>query len=435
MHENRSFDAAEAAMLAEIAPMDGEMMPLRWCFFKYLSADLLAAGPLPPFSLVILDGYAVAGRDLAQANPYKPVKLEVIETVTSGQQQSKKLYDGACSYVESGAQVPRGADSVVDAADVKRTLDSAEFTAPVKPGAGVQMQGSVVRQGDLVMRKGDYLTPARVGILAALGHAEAAVCRPPVIGIISTGNELTSFDTQKPKAWQIRDANTQMLAAKLTEMRLPNMVLGVVPDSSNALVEEIMQVIHQVDGLIVTGGKVKGRRQFLEETVQSSGKLVVSGVDMAPGGSFSFGLFEGKPVFALPGSPADALLAFDLLVKPAVQKMTGARDYKQLPRQGILSSPLEVECKCDSFIWSRFEMGGDSTFHVTPLTGGLGATLADTVRSSCVIRLAPGEHKMRAGDPVRFIATSPDRLLTPPMYVPGAAESASENASENASNH
>lgn len=423
MSLNHSFDAAEAAVLAKISALGGEMMPLRWCFFKYLSADLYATGPLPPFSLVTVDGFAVSSRELAQANPYKPVKLEIIETVTSGQQQSKKLLEGTCCYVESGAQTPRGADSVVEAGLVKRTLEFAEFTDSVKPGEGVQIEGSVVKQGDLVMRKGDYLTPARVGILAALGNSEAAVCRPPVIGIISTGNELVEYDNQKPKPGQLRDCNTQMLAAKLTEMRLPNMVLGVVPDSRNALVEEIMQVIHQVDGLIVTGGKVKGRRQFLEETVQTSGEFIVSGVDMTPGGSFSFGLFEGKPVFALPGSPADALLTFDLLVKPAIQKMMGARDFKQLPRQGILSAPLEMECSCDSFIWARFEMGGDSTFHVTPLTGGVKSTIADTIRASCAIRLTAGVHKMSPGDPVSFIATSPDRLLTPPMYVPGAENS------------
>ncbi len=428
MPQNHSFDSAEAAVLAKIMPLGGEMMPLRWCFFKYLSADLYAAGPLPPFSLVTTDGFAVASRELEKASPEQPVKLEIIESVTAGQAQSKRLNDKSCSFVESGSPVPRGADAVVDESAAKRVLEFAEFASPVRKGTGVQMEGSVVRQGDLVMRKGDYLTPARVGILAALGNSEAAVCRPPVIGIISTGSELAAFDEQMPRPAQLRDSNTQMLAAKLAEMRLPNMVLGVVPDSRNALVEEIMQVVHQVDGLIVTGGKVKGRRQFLEETVQSSGELIISGVDMMPGGSFSFGLFQGKPLFALPGSPADALLTFDLLVKPAILKMMGARDYRQVSRQGVLSSPLSAECACDTFIWARFEMSGDSKFHVTPLTPGAGATLADTIRSSCVIRLQPGAHNMRAGDPVNFVATSPDRLLTPPLFAPGAKDSSSNGA-------
>ena len=422
MLEYGLFDQVEEEILARVHPMNGEEMPLRWCYFRYLSGDVRSGGSLPPFTLVINDGFAVIAHDLANARPESPVTLEVIESIISGQHSTKRITHGKCASVESGAQLPRGADAVFEFSKVTQRLESAVFTESITPGLGISEQDSVIRPGALVMRKGDYLTPARVGILSALGLEKTPIIRPPVIGIVSTGNELVPSDTEKLKAGQIRDANTHMLSAKLTEMRLPQMSLGVIPDSRNALVDEIGRVIRQVDGLIVTGGKVKGRKRFLEETVESYGELIISGVRMIPGGSFSFGIFEGKLVFALPGSPPDALLTFDILVKPAILKMMGARDYRQPLRSGVLSGSLNVNCDRDSFIWARFEVGDDRTFRVIPLSESSDVNLAETIRASCVIRLAPGRYRIMNGDQVSFIATSPDRLLTPPMFTPEAGE-------------
>jgi molybdopterin molybdotransferase len=418
MLENQPFDRVEDEMLSRVNPLEGEMMPLRWCYFRYLSEDLRSQGSLPPFSIVAYDGYAVISKDIERANPYQPVSLELIESVACGQQQSKRITSGKCVFVESGSHLPRGADSVVEASRVEEKLERAFFKDAVKSGAGFTEEESVIRPNDLVMRKGDYLTPARVGILSSLGHVSVTVVRPPVIGLISTGNELVPSDIDKMKPGQIRDANSHMLSAKLAELRLPQMSLGVVPDSRNALVSEISRVIRQVDGLIITGGKVKGRKKFLEETVGSSGELVINGVYMNPGGSFSFGLLDSKPIFALPGSPADALLTFDILVKSVIQKMMGARDYMQPVRNGVLEGTIELDCERDSFLWARFEIGDDRTFRIIPLSDSLNVNLADTIRASCIIKLSAGRHSMKHGDPISFIATSPDRLLTPPMFIP-----------------
>jgi len=419
MLENMPFDVVEDEILARVEPLEGELMPLKWCYFRYLSEDLHSSGALPPFSLVKVDGYAVSLKDIENASTERPIALDILETVSSGQHQSKKLLKGYCTFVESGAQLPRGADAVVEVSRIRKNGNKAIFDAPVRSGEGIIEKGSVIKPNDLVMRTGDYLTPARVGVLSAIGHTEVKVVRPPVIGIISTGNELVSSDTDKLKTGQIRDANTHILSAKLTEMRLPHMSLGVVPDSRNALVDVISRVIHQVDALIITGGKVKGKKKFLEETVESSGELVVNGVRMNPGGSFSFGFFKHKYIFALPGTPSDALLVFDILIEPVIQKMMGARYFRQPVRTGILAGSISLDCDRDSFLWARFEMSDTEKFHVTPLSESFDVNLAQAIRGSCVIRLAPGVHRMSTGDAVSFIATSPDRLFTPPMYAPG----------------
>ena len=44
---------------------------------------------------------------------------------------------------------------------------------------------------------------------------------------------------------------------------------------------------------------------------------------MPPGGPTAFGVVKNKPVFALAGFPVASLVAFDMLVRPALHKMQG----------------------------------------------------------------------------------------------------------------
>ena len=46
-------------------------------------------------------------------------------------------------------------------------------------------------------------------------------------------------------------------------------------------------------------------------------------VPMKPGKPVAFAILEGKPVFALPGNPAAAMISFEVFVRPALLKMMG----------------------------------------------------------------------------------------------------------------
>ncbi len=69
--------------------------------------------------------------------------------------------------------------------------------AKVAAGANVRPVGKDVTVGAVVLRRGDEVTPAAVGVLATLGIASVAVTAPPTVGVLSTGDELepSSGDT------------------------------------------------------------------------------------------------------------------------------------------------------------------------------------------------------------------------------------------------
>jgi len=51
--------------------------------------------------------------------------------------------------------------------------------------------GSDVAEGSTVLRKGQYIGPSEIGILATVGVMEVSCYRKPLVGVMSTGNEVS----------------------------------------------------------------------------------------------------------------------------------------------------------------------------------------------------------------------------------------------------
>ena len=66
--------------------------------------------------------------------------------------------------------------------------------------------------GEVILRKGQTIGAAEVGILATVGVMTVSCFRRPVIGILSTGSELVD-PSATPVDSQIRDSNKVTLLA------------------------------------------------------------------------------------------------------------------------------------------------------------------------------------------------------------------------------
>jgi molybdopterin molybdotransferase len=78
------------------------------------------------------------------------------------------------------------------------------------------------------------------------------------------------------------------------------------------------------DALITSAGVSAGDRDLVRDVLGELGvQQLFWRVDMKPGGPTAFGLYEGKPVFSLPGNPVSTMITFEELVRPALLKMMG----------------------------------------------------------------------------------------------------------------
>src|SRR5208282_5038922 len=97
-----------------------------------------------------------------------------------------------------------------------------------------------------VLPSGRRLSPRDAGVLAACGRTSVIVSKKPVIGIISTGNELVPV-TATPGPGQVRDANASMLAAYLREYGCTPKFYGIVPDEHEAFETVISRALPECD--------------------------------------------------------------------------------------------------------------------------------------------------------------------------------------------
>ncbi len=109
-----------------------------------------------------------------------------------------KLTKGTVAYITTGAKLPPGADAVVKVEDTAATSlqegEEGEKTVKIlvssTPGQWVRATGSDMAVGETILRRLTHLGPAEIGLLASVGRGVVEVYRKPIVGVMSTGDEL-----------------------------------------------------------------------------------------------------------------------------------------------------------------------------------------------------------------------------------------------------
>jgi gephyrin len=204
-----------------------------------LAEDVKASESVPAFRASIVDGYAIkipaSGRFSKGVYP-----VTIVSHAQPG--EVKSLGEGEIARITTGAPLPPGADAVVMVEDTvlkTQTDDGKEekeveiLTDEIQKGENVREVGSDVQEGDTIMRKGEGVTVVggEFGLLASVGTLEVSVYRRPVIGVLSTGDEIIPHDRPGPlKLGEVRDTNRPVLITAARSHRFEALDLGIASD-------------------------------------------------------------------------------------------------------------------------------------------------------------------------------------------------------------
>lgn len=301
----------------------GENVPLEAALGRRLYQDLLSKEFVPNFNRSTVDGFALISADAFGSSESIPAILTVVGKSAMGEHSQLTLRRGECASVPTGGELPAGADAMVM---LEHAEDYGDGTIgvikPVAPGANLIFKGDDLKPGQVIYQQGKKIDVADVGTLAALGFTQVTVYRAPVIGLISTGDELVK-PGEPISTGQIRDVNEPLLQAALEKCGAGAHAFGICKDDKPVIRERMLTALKTCDGLIVTGGTSVGIQDALPELVSELGTLLVHGVAAKPGKPTLVGAIDEKPVFGLPGNPAAAFFMFQVLVKPLLETMMG----------------------------------------------------------------------------------------------------------------
>ena len=271
---------------------------------------------------------------------------------------------GAVAYITTGAPVPPGADAVVmveHSAPVEGAGEregggprAVRITEPASAGLDIRAVGSDIAEGEVVLRAGDRLGAAEVGLLATLGVDRVQVHPRPKVAVLSTGDEVVE-PWETPGQGQIRDANRPMLMTALEEAGAEVLDLGIAGDSEAALGVALDRALDpSVDVLLTSGGVSMGDRDFVKGVLARHGEVHFGKVLMKPGKPLTFatipreaadGAGDVPPllVFGLPGNPVSSIVTFHLIVVPVLRKIGGWAE----PHLRRVHATLAMDIKMD----------------------------------------------------------------------------------------
>jgi molybdopterin molybdotransferase len=295
---------------------------------RVLAEDILAPHPLPEFPRSTMDGYAVQSANTYGASDSQPAFLKLVGEIPMGKDPQIALHKGESALIHTGGMIPDGADAVV-------ILEQSQFISPdlvqvyksVSPNENVIQAGEDVQTGDLVIPAGKTLRIPEIGGLMSFGITRVKVARKPLVGILSSGDEVIPVD-QQPLYGQVRDINAATMSALVQESGGEVRSYGIVPDDRKKLEERAHIAFNECDVVIITAGSSASGRDMTADIIQELGKpgVLTHGVNVRPGKPTILAVCDGKPVIGLPGNPISALVVARIFVKPVIERLLGKDD-------------------------------------------------------------------------------------------------------------
>ena len=394
------FDEARAIIghIAQAHRLPSERVALPRAHGRVLAQDLVASMPLPPFDNSAMDGYALRHADLHDAGV---TGLRLIGEQFAGRMLDLAVGAGECVRITTGAAIPSGADTVVIKEAVRIDEGRIFFNDALSPGAHVRRAGGDVREGDLVLSRGGILTPPRVAMAAALGHAQLEISQRPTVAVFTTGDELIEPGLAL-RPGEIYNSNRELLMGLLRADGLEPTAWPTLPDDPGRLCSMLRDAASSFDVVITCGAVSAGEKDHIPALIQQRGRVHFWKVLMKPGMPVLFGQIDRAQFLGLPGNPVSVLATYLTLGRSLLDGLQG-RVEPCASWHARMASGFDKRNPRREFLRGRLLPGADGTLQVSPNPADGSHRLAAAAQSDALIVLPEGERMFAAGDVVRVI--------------------------------
>lgn len=382
---------AQARLLALASPLPKTSMPLAETAGRWASADVMAMRTQPSADLSSMDGYAIRFADLP--GPWKTVGESA-----AGRSFASHLDAGEAVRIFTGAVMPDGADSVVVQEETRVDGPTLYLTGggPPRAGSSVRRRGLDFSEGDVLVRAGERLNPARIALVATGGHGSIPIRRRVRVAIAAIGDELVPPGETIGKG-QLPEGNSAMLAAMLADLPVDVICLGILPDRMDILTETFAHV--DADVLVTSGGASVGDHDLVRPALEAAGATIdFWRIAMRPGKPMMAGRLHDAVVLGLPGNPVSAFVTATLFLLPLVRALAGDATPLPATRHVPLGEALPANDHREDYL--RGELRNGTAFAPTVQDSSMLAILA---RSTCLIMRPPYAPAASIGDSAEIL--------------------------------
>ncbi len=378
---------------------DTQDVPIFEALNRVIAQDVISPIDVPPHDNSAMDGFAFNGAEL---QPGQTLPLKVVGTALAGKAWQGTVKAGECVKIMTGAIMPLGLDTVAPLELCEVLAEEVRIPANMlKAGDNRRLRGEDLNKDSPAVRKGTFVTPAAVGLLASLGLPTVKVMRRLKVAYFSTGDEILSLG-EAPREGAVYDSNRYTVFGMLQNLGCEMIDMGVVRDDPVLLEAAFSKAAKEADAVITSGGVSVGEADFTKAMMKKLGDVVFWKIAMRPGRPMAVGrLTQGNHsavLFGLPGNPVAVMVTFLAFVKPALQQMMGITEtppplMRARSQEVMRKKPGRTEYQRG--IVTRNELGELEV----RTTGNQGSgVLSSMVQANCLIVLAHTQSTAQVGD-------------------------------------
>ncbi len=392
-----SLDQALSHIRDSLSPVSAtERITLSNAQGRILAHPAVSTVQIPSEDVSSMDGYAFASQDIQQDKAFTLTQAGIS---WAGRPYLSTLQRGECIRVFTGAVIPKGADSVIMQEQVDKQGDTIRLPANCPANRFIRPAGSDIRKGQRLLDSYRRLSAIDCALLASTGIYSVTVLRKIRIAFFSTGDELQS-PGQPLQTGQIYNSNRVALQGLLNNPALSVSDLGVLADDKTLINNTLQQASRDFDVLLTTGGASVGDADFIAGILAESGQVNFWKLAIKPGKPLAFGRFGDCWFFALPGNPVSAVVTFQKLVQPALDRLLAQPVRRPLRLSATCLGEIKKVPGRLEFQRGQFYQLDNGDFQVRPLSGQDSHQLAALSQANCFIVLAADCQGVKAGGQV-----------------------------------
>ncbi|WP_018962906.1 gephyrin-like molybdotransferase Glp [Coprothermobacter platensis] len=400
------FDQGKIKQIAEQLPhpcIEKQKRSVLDALGYVLAEDVICEEDIPPKARSEVDGYAVRSRDVKGASVERPSLLTKVGTIAVDEVPTFTLLPGECAYIPTGAILPQDADAVVMIEHAEESGNFVEVFKTVAPLENVISPGEDMKNGDAVLKQGDVIDAAAVGLLSYLGKTDVSVYAPLRVYVAATGNEIVEPSEAAPLG-RYHDANSFSVTALLNDHGFLATRGPIIPDDITLLKQTLKEASEHFNAVVFTGGSSAGVRDLVVNALRDEGgTLIAHGFTIKPGKPTIIGSMGSSVFIGLPGHPMSCYVSASLILLPLLRSLRN-EEIKPLP---LLKARLRtsVFSKIGVEEWIPMKLDFDhasAELWVEPVFSK-SAMVSSLVRNDGFLRVPPEKEGLEMGELVEVL--------------------------------
>jgi molybdopterin molybdotransferase len=361
-----SIEEAKRIIAENLPPRETEMVNLTDGSGRVLAEDIFAPEPSPRYTNSAMDGFAVRWDDVKSATESSPLSLPIVGESGAGVPFKNKLEKGQAIRISTGAMIPDSADAVVPQEDTQFDEKMVNILRVDKRHQNIRFEGEEFSAADVVLKKGALIHSPQIGLLSALGILSMPVFRKPRVAIIVTGTEIKPFNT-RIQLWQIRDSNSVMLKAAVTDSGGQVTFSKMVGDDEASTRLVLNQAVQDTDIILFSGGVSVGPHDLVKTVAEDAAfQTLFWRVNQKPGKPLFAAKKDNILLFGLPGNPVSAYMCYLVYIHPVIAYLQNIKEDQRVIR-GRLKETIQNKFDRDHMLRVRIEEAADEIPWIIPI--------------------------------------------------------------------